>query len=326
MTCQSRHGSFTFATALDDGTDYSVTVLTQPSDPNQTCNVSSGSGMLTGANVTTVAVNCTIDTYTIGGNISGLSGTGLVLQNNTGDDLPITANGGFVFVTALNDGSDYSVTVLTQPSSPEQTCNVTNGSGTLTSANITNVTVSCTTDTFTIGGTVSGLTGSGLVLQNNDGDNLPIATDGSFTFVTTLDDGSDYSVTVLTQPGSPENCNISSGSGTLAGANVTNVVVSCSTDTFTIGGTVNGLAGTGLVLQNNNGDNLPITTNGSFTFATALDDDSAYNVTVLTQPNGPIQTCSVSNGSGTLAGADIVDVSVTCITKPENIFADSFEE
>jgi len=321
------NGSFTFDTALDGGSAYSVTVLTQPGGPDQTCSVTNGSGTLAGANITDVSVSCTTDTYTIGGNVSGLSGTGLVLQNNAGDDLPIAADGNFTFATALDDGSAYSVTVLTQPSDPEQTCSVSSGSGTLAGTNVTTVAVNCTTDTFTIGGNVSGLTGSGLVLQNNAGDNLPIAADGSFTFVTALDDGSDYSVTVLTQPSDPnQTCYVSSGSGTLAGTNVTTVAVNCTTDTFTIGGNVSGLTGTGLVLQNNAGDDLPIAANGSFTFDTALDDGSAYSVTVLTQPNGPNQTCSVSNGGGTLAGADIVDVNVTCITKPENIFADSFEE
>jgi len=39
---------------------------------------------------------------------------------------------------------------------------------------------------------------------------------------------------------------------------------------FTVGGTVTGLTGTGLVLQDNGGDNLAITGNGAFTFKTAV--------------------------------------------------------
>jgi hypothetical protein len=82
--------------------------------------------------------------------------------------------------------------------------------------------------------------------------------------------------------------------------------------TFTIGGTVSGLAGSGLVLQNNGGDNLGISGDGAFTFATALADGSAYNVTVLTQPSNPVQKCAVTNASGTLSGANITNVSVDC--------------
>ncbi len=52
-------------------------------------------------------------------------------------------------------------------------------------------------NTFTINGTINGLVGSGLVLQNNGGDDLSISTDGSFTFVTALPDGSDYSVSAV---------------------------------------------------------------------------------------------------------------------------------
>jgi hypothetical protein len=95
--------------------------------------------------------------------------------------------------------------------------------------------------------------------------------------------------------------------------------------TFTISGSVSGLSGSGLVLQNNAGDNLPITTDGTFTFDIALDDGSNYAVTVLTQPTSPSQTCNVSSGSGTLAGTDITGILVTCIVRTENIFTDGFE-
>ncbi|MDR3519800.1 MAG: DUF5018 domain-containing protein, partial [Candidatus Pacebacteria bacterium] len=85
-------------------------------------------------------VTITLTTYTIGGTISGLIGT-VVLQNNGGDNLSKSANGSFTFATAINNGSNYIVTVLTQPSG--QACSVSNGSGTVSSANVTNVAVSC---------------------------------------------------------------------------------------------------------------------------------------------------------------------------------------
>ena len=67
--------------------------------------------------------------------------------------------------------------------------------------------------------------------------------------------------------------------------------------TYTVGGTVSGLTGT-VVLQDNGGDNLSVTANGAFTFATPLASGAAYNVTVKTNPAG--QTCTVANGSGTM--------------------------
>ncbi|MDH3789642.1 MAG: hypothetical protein OES53_13870, partial [Xanthomonadales bacterium] len=83
---------------------------------------------------------------TIGGTVSGLAGSGLVLQNNQSDDYPVDSNGSFTFDTALTNGSDYLVEVSVQPSNPNQTCSVTNGNGTLSGHNISNVSVSCVYD------------------------------------------------------------------------------------------------------------------------------------------------------------------------------------
>jgi hypothetical protein len=82
-----------------------------------------------------------VSTYFVGGSVSGLTGTGLALQNNGGDDRDVDANGVFVFATALPDGSTYDVTVLTQPTG--QTCDVTNGFGTISSTDVLGVAVDC---------------------------------------------------------------------------------------------------------------------------------------------------------------------------------------
>jgi len=82
--------------------------------------------------------------YTISGTVSGMAGSGLVLQDNGGDDRTITANGAFSFVTALTSGTVYSITVKTQPTNPSQTCVVSNGSGAINGSPVTNVAVSCT--------------------------------------------------------------------------------------------------------------------------------------------------------------------------------------
>jgi 6-phosphogluconolactonase (cycloisomerase 2 family) len=173
---------------------------------------------------------------------------------------------------------------------------------------VVNSSVPVPTVFFTVGGAVSGLTGAGLVLQNNGGNFTPVAANGNFTFSNTVGIGLPYNVTVLTQPAG-QTCTVTNGAGT-ASANVTNVAVTCVTS-FNIGGTVSGLAGTGLVLQNNGGDNLRFTTSGPFSFLTRLVSGSAYNVTILSQPSG--STCSVANGSGT-ATSDVTNVAVTCVS------------
>src|SRR5947207_4352663 len=128
-----------------------------------------------------------VPTYTIGGAIAGLTGSGLVLQLNGGSNLPVSPNAtAFTFVTQLAGGAAYAVSVLTQPTNPSQTCTVSNGSGNVGSASVASISISCATKTFTVGGTVTGLTGSGLVLRNNGGDNLPIGGNGAFTFSTPI--------------------------------------------------------------------------------------------------------------------------------------------
>jgi trimeric autotransporter adhesin len=78
--------------------------------------------------------------------------------------------------------------------------------------------------------------------------------------------------------------------------------------TFTVGGTVTGLNGS-LVLQNNGGANLTVAANGTFTFTGPLNSGAAYSVSVLTQPG--LQTCFVSNGSGSVS-ANVTNVEVAC--------------
>jgi hypothetical protein len=249
---------------------------------------------------------------TIGGTISGLSGK-VVLQDNGGDDLTVKADGSFTFKTALGEGAEYAVTVLTQPASPSQVCMVTDGSGDAT-GDVTSVVVTCTTNTFTIGGTVSGLSGMGLVLTDNGGDDLPIAADGPFTFLTAVDSGAPYVVKVGTPPGTPtQDCVVTAGSGTVADANVTDVVVACTISTFTIGGMISGLdSGDSVVLQDNGGDNLTVSANGAFTFATPVASGAMYAATVLTQPSSPAQVCGITAGSGMVTSADVTSIVVTC--------------
>jgi len=160
---------------------------------------------------------------------------------------------------------------------------------------------------YSIGGTVFGLSGS-VVLQDNNGDNLTITSNGSFTFATKVTNGNQYNVSVLSQP-TGQTCSVSAGAGTVSGSNISNVTVVCSTNSYTVGGSVSGLSGT-VVLQNNSGDNLTVSANGSFTFATQIASGSPYSVTVLTQPTG--QTCSASTSAGTVSGSNISNVTVVC--------------
>jgi hypothetical protein len=89
---------------------------------------------------------------------------------------------------------------------------------------------------------------------------------GSFKFKTKVASGAGYNVSVRTQPTNPtQACTVGSPSGTVGNGDVTTVVVSCSTSDFTVGGTIDNLAGSGLVLQNNGGSDLRLDS-GAVTF------------------------------------------------------------
>ena len=259
--------------------------------------------------------------YSIGGSVSGLTGSGLLLQSNTGEKLKIAQDGAFHFATTLTSASSYYVIVSVQPQAPSQTCSVTSGTGTISAGNIDSVQVSCqnkTSQMDSIGGTAVGATGSGLVLQNNGSDNLAISSNGAFTFATPLSTNSPYSVSVLSPPINPyQNCSISNSPGVTAESDVSNIVVSCtinSNPTHTIGGTVTGLAqGTTLILQDNGRDNLTVTSDGSFAFPMPIPSGSPYNVSVLSASSGiQSQTCLVQNASAVVGTGNVTGVAVQC--------------
>ena len=82
--------------------------------------------------------------YAIKVTVSGLDGSGLVLQNNGGDDLSVSANGSVQFATGLATGASYSVTVKTQPTMLTQNCTRSNPTGTVANADVTTITLTCT--------------------------------------------------------------------------------------------------------------------------------------------------------------------------------------
>jgi 6-phosphogluconolactonase (cycloisomerase 2 family) len=214
-------------------TPYSVTVLAQPSNPVQNCVVGNGTGTAVAGQTAVATVVCTTVGYTVGGTISGLSGTGLVLQDNGADSLAVTAAGPsipFTFATPIQIGGTYNVSVLTQPATPYQTCTVTGGTGAIAAANVTSVAITCTTNSYSVGGAVSGLlTGytTGLALQDNGGAAYAIAGNGPFMLPGTVASGASYTVTISGEP-SGTACAVAAGTGTITNAAVSNLAVTCS--------------------------------------------------------------------------------------------------
>ena len=167
--------------------------------------------------------------FSIGGKTSGLSSSGLILQINGGSDLTIRANGEFTFPNPLNDGDEYTIKVKSQPSVPiNQTCAVNPVSGKLAGHPIINVSVTCTTNSYSVGGTVTGLTNKGLVLQLKGEDEIEIYKNGNFLFPNVnLLDGSEFSVAIKKTPHG-QSCSIDTRALVLVDGTFNIVAVTCT--------------------------------------------------------------------------------------------------
>jgi hypothetical protein len=160
----------------------------------------------------------------LSGTITGLNAAGLVLSNGISIAAVAAGANTFVFPSRVLIGSNYAVVVSALPAT--LICTVANGVGYAKDASdITNVTVTCVPRNL-LGGTVTGLTGAGLVLANG-GDTVAVASAAqSFTFPTRVGQGFSYGVTVLQQPAA-QTCNVSNGVGTMGAADISNVQVGC---------------------------------------------------------------------------------------------------
>ena len=85
-----------------------------------------------------------------------------------------------------------------------------------------------------------------------------------------------------------------------------------NTSPYSVGGTVRGLDGAGLILQLNGVENLNVSIDGPFNFASQVSGNTSYNVTVSAQPTSPNQFCTVGKGSGNGANGNVSDVIVNC--------------
>jgi len=183
--------------------------------------------------------------------------------------------------------------------------------------------------TFVIAGTATNLKYTGLILQSGN-QKLPVAATStvtnniiSYAFPDKIDYGTTYSVVVAQSP-AQQVCTAymstldGSGIDSAGHTAVINVPVICVSNVFALGGAVTGLTGAGLQLINGSVDG-PITIAAgatTFAFPLAVEVDTGYGISVLTQPAG--QTCTVSNGTGILPNftrdAAIANpTTVTCV-------------
>ncbi len=313
-------GAFSFTSRLPEGATWTVEALPSSQVPRQTCLVAPGAGTIAAADVT-VAVTCTTLTYAVGGSVTGLpSGEAVTLQG-PGGALEVTSTGNptaFAFATRVPSGGAFQVTVTAQPAG--RTCFVTGGGpGTVAAADVA-VTVACEANDKPVAGRLELLAGAtGVVLQVNGAYDTPVAANGAFTVLTAVRAGATWTLTVKTQPTQPwQTCTATLGppanqvpaTGTMGADGASGVVVTCATDSFAVGGTAAGLLLPGLTLRLDGGAPLPVGGDSTFQFPVKVVSGQAWLVTVDGLP--PTQACTVTGGSGTMEGADVTGVVVTC--------------
>lgn len=255
--------------------------------------------------------------FSVSGTVSGLlSGNSLVLDLNGDETLTVAQNGSFTFPSKVEEGAEYLVTIKTQPTG--QTAVISGGLDVMPAKPVTGITVEVTTNTYTVGGSVTGHPGTGdLILLLNGANDLSLTSDGAFEFAQEVAHNENYAVTVASEPAGYM-ATIDNGSGVISAADVSNVVITCMERTYTVGGTVNGLAsGDTVSLTLNGGDPLTISSDGSFEFPETLNDNVTYNVALDTGPAG--KQVVLNNETGLISGADIIDVSVQVATQLSDI-------
>ncbi|MDH5718577.1 MAG: hypothetical protein OEZ22_13205, partial [Spirochaetia bacterium] len=271
------------------------------------CTVTGGVGTIALSDVT-VTVNC-ISSWTVWVDVTGITSGSLTLQNNAGDDIPVSADASYSFATMLNDGATYNVTT-TNPTG--HLCTVTGGAGTIALSDVT-VTVNCIS-TWTVWVDVTGLAGT-FDLQLNGTETINIAADGTYDFATLLTYNTLYTISIL-NVSTGNYCTISNESGVMGLADITNVQINCI-PAWTISGIVTGATPSDSITVQNTvtGETVNSLTdtagNASFNFTQQTPDNAAYNVIVTIPPTS--QSCTVTNSSG-IAATDVSNINITCGT------------
>ena len=138
---------------------------------------------------------------------------------------------------------------------------------------------------YSLSGTVSGLNGT-LVLRLNGATDVNVSTNGAVTLASSLANGVAYSVAVKTQPSSPtQQCDLANATGTVAAANVTNIIITCAAVPLMLASSTPASGATSVTRD------APLT----LTFSTTIDASAAS--VALTGPAGDVATSTQVSGA-----------------------------
>ena len=168
-------------------------------------------------------------------NLFGVTKTGMTISNGGAAAVPVGPGAVFLFPALVPLDSDYDIKIVTRPPNTDS-CEVFNGKGNTGSFTPNNIVIQCIVTTYTLGGTVSGLVGGNLVV-NNGAQKVTIpagATTFTMTTPTTANpklgqvaEDTPYGLTILEQPAGL-NCVIGEPNGVMPAAAVTNIAIKCT--------------------------------------------------------------------------------------------------
>ncbi|WP_053939276.1 Kelch repeat-containing protein [Amantichitinum ursilacus] len=163
--------------------------------------------------------------YRLGGTATGLSG-GAVSVSSNGQTITVPDGADqFAFPQNVANGAVYNLVIQSQ--TPGLLCSISHASGTINNADAYGAIISCD---HAVGGSVAGLTSSGLQLADGDNTVDVAANASSFFFGNAKAAGSAYSIYVKTQPAA-QTCVVAQGDGTMGSRPISDVAVTC-TDTL----------------------------------------------------------------------------------------------
>ncbi|MDN2707902.1 MULTISPECIES: hypothetical protein [unclassified Janthinobacterium] len=165
--------------------------------------------------------------YEVTGTISNLNTNGLILVNGGDSVTPAAGATKFKFGKSIDYGTSYDITVKQNPA--HMNCSVSGGTGSAGHYVSIEASVLCSQNTYTVGGTITGLTADGLVLINGNAQTTVAKDSTTFTLGLPVADGDNYGISVFTQPTGLK-CAVAPGTGvgTMGEAKVTTVQIACN--------------------------------------------------------------------------------------------------
>jgi len=297
--------NFKFFKPVEPGKTYSVTVGTQPTHPWQTCNFGGAlnvGGPVNTADVILPTLNCTTNNYTLGVSIAGLQFGGMQLSLNGGAPVSIAAGTTSYSFGSFASGTAYNITIASQPVG--QNCSVVGNTGTIGGGNVT-VSIGCTLTGYAAGGSVTGLSGTGLTLTMTGSvpQSVSVATGSTgYFFPTALNINNTYSVAITANPTSPWQTCTFPGGVTSVGGTVNGVFtlpqITCTTNTYGVGVTFNGLLNTAGLTFSLDGAAAQVVPSGSTSITLGtVPSGTSHTIRISSAPNTPYQICSFVGGA-----------------------------